>query len=353
MELRNYNVYFFFAILISVGVLIFFIFKPFLIPFIVAAVLAHLFDPLYRFLFKITGKRKGFSSILVCLSVALIIILPISFIFSLVIAETQEIISNFSSEDAQIEDLIAKGVANLDRVSILNSINIENLINQEELVAFLKNISRNTLALFQSAYQSVTHFVFATFIMFFSLFYLLIDGSKLIKFIMKISPLRDKYEKILLDRFNSIIRATIKGTVLIALLQGLLGGVLFWAVGISSPVLLGILMSLASIIPSVGSGLVWLPVGVIMILIGNPVGGIIILLAGALVISTVDNFIRPKLVGKDTQIHALLILFSTLGGVSFWGISGLFVGPIVMALFLVLWDIYMLEFKNQIKEFNN
>jgi predicted PurR-regulated permease PerM len=181
---------------------------------------------------------------------------------------------------------------------------------------------------------------------------LFIDGEKLVKKIMQLSPLQDKYESILIDKFNSITRATIKGTTLIAIVQGFLGALLFAATGVASPVLFGILMTLSSVVPSIGSGLVWLPIGLIMLFLGHTMKGVIIILIGALIISTVDNILRPKLVGRDTQMHPLLILFSTLGGIAFFGISGFIVGPIVISLFVALWNIYSLEFKTQLEQYN-
>jgi predicted PurR-regulated permease PerM len=169
---------------------------------------------------------------------------------------------------------------------------------------------------------------------------------------MQLSPLRDKYEKVLIAKFNSITRATIKGTTIIAIIQGVLGGMLFAFTGVPSPVLLGILMTVSSVIPSFGSGLVWLPVGILMLVFGYFTQGLIILLVGGLVISMIDNFIRPKLVGRDTQMHPLMILFSTLGGIALFGISGFIVGPIILSLFVAFWDIYALEFKAQLKEYN-
>jgi predicted PurR-regulated permease PerM len=174
-----------------------------------------------------------------------------------------------------------------------------------------------------------------------------IDGEKLIEKIIKLIPLQNKYDNVLLNNLNSMIRATVKGTMLMAIFHGIIGSILFWMTGVASPIFFGILMAITSIIPPVGSGLVWLPVGIAMILFGHPIGGIIILLAGIFIMGTMDNFIRPKLIGKDAKMHPLLILFSTLGGIILFGIAGFIIGPIVMALLVPLWDIYVLEFKTQ------
>ena len=351
MQLKNYNVYFFFAVLIGITVVAYFIMKPFLMPFLIAAVLAHLFAPVHEIFLKFF-KRQGLSSALVCVLVALIIMVPIFIVLSLVISEIQSSINNFNADPEAIRVSIENFSGRLTTLPIFNLFSSEEIINQTSIISAAKSFSQNALFVLQGAYQSVAHFVFVTFIVFFSLFYLLIDGKKLVKKLMQISPLQDEYEKMLIAKFNSITRATIKGTIVIGALQGLIGSILFLATGVASPIFFGILMTIASVIPPIGSGLIWIPIGIVMILLGHVTEGVTILLVGTLVIGSIDNFIRPKVVGKDTQMHPLLILFSTLGGIALFGISGFIVGPMLMSLFVALWEIYTLEFKAQLDQYN-
>ena len=351
MQLKNYNIYFFFAILIGVSVLAYFILKPFFIPLLIAAILAHLFAFVYKSLLKIT-KRKWLSSILTCLLIALIILIPIIMISALVVQEVQGIIVHFSQGTGSTQSIVSNIKNNLASIPLVKLLNLERFINENTILDAIKGFSQNALLILQNTYNGIAHLLFVIFIMFFSLFYLFIDGKILVKKIMQLSPIKDSYENTLIDKFNSITRATIKGTILIAIIQGFVGSILFFLTGVSSPILLGIVMTVSSVIPAIGSGLVWLPVGLIMILSGHLTSGIIILAVGGLIISMIDNFIKPRLVGKDTQMHPLMILFATLGGLSMFGIAGFIVGPIVLSLFVALWDIYYLEFKRQLKEFN-
>ena len=351
MQIKHYNVYFFVIILVGISALAFMVVQPFLIPFIIAAVLANLFGPMYEGLLKIMGKNKVISSALTCFIIVLIIIVPLFTVSFLVINEAQETIIRFSQDVEPGRGVADKIISSISSLPIIKTLGTD-IISERTIVDAVKGLSQNALLIFQGAYSGAVHLIFVIFIMFFSLFYLFMDGKDMIKKIIKISPLRDKYEQILIEKFTSISRATLKGTSLIAVIQGTMGGILFWATGVSSPVLLGILMTLASIIPSIGSGLVWFPVGIIMILLGNVASGVAILLVGALVISTVDNIVKPKLVGRDTQIHPLLILLSTLGGIALFGIAGFIIGPIVIALFISLWEIYAIEFRDQLREFN-
>ncbi len=352
MNFKNYNIYFFFLLLIGVSTLAFFLFKPFFVPFLLAAILAKLFYPFYRWLLKVTGDKRGISSIITCLVVALVIVIPLAAISAMAVDEVVQMLDKVSRDRSDLKYSVMSLIQTVSYLPFFEGIEINKFINQETILSAIKNISQTMLGLIQSAYRGTVHFLFMTFIMFFSLFYLLIDGKQIISKLVKLSPLKDSYEKMLIEKFNSIVQATLKGTILIALIQGFIVAVLFGATGVSSPVLLGLITVIVSVIPVIGPFLVWLPTGIIMIFIGNYFEGVIILLVGALVISMIDNLLRPKLVSGDTKMHPLIVLFSTLGGLSLFGISGFLVGPIVAALFIALWNIYYLEFKEQLEKFN-
>lgn len=348
MQLKNYNVYFFFSVLIGITILTFFMLKPFFIPFIIAIILAHSFSPVYNKLLKWTKNGRGISAALTCILVAAVIIAPISCMVYSVVDEIQGTVSSFSGTKNGINYLIDS----INSSNLFKSLDIEGVIDRDAINSFAKSFTQNSLLIVQGIYSSLANFIFAVFIMFFSLFYLLIDGGKLVKIIMKLSPLKNNYERTLIKKFNSIVHGIIKGTFVIAFIQGMIGAILFSLTGVASPILLGILMGVASIIPYIGTGFVWLPVGLIMLLTGNVVQGVAIIIVGASIIASVDNVLSPKLIGSDTQMHPLLILFSTLGGIIVFGAMGFIVGPILMSFFVVLWEIYALEFKKQLEEYN-
>ena len=153
----------------------------------------------------------------------------------------------------------------------------------------------------------------------------------------------------LYEKFRSTARATLKGTFIVGGVQGIIGGILFWATGIEGALIWCIIMIALSAIPAVGPSIVWFPAGVIMLALGNFWQGITILLVGLLVISTIDNFIRPKLVGKDIQMHPLLVLFATLGGIFLFGISGFVIGPVIASLFIAVMAIYDHHYRNELQ----
>jgi predicted PurR-regulated permease PerM len=181
--------------------------------------------------------------------------------------------------------------------------------------------------------------------MLYTMFYFLIDGKTLLHKILYYIPLENKDEQQLLQRFTSVAKATIKGTLIIGIIQGALCGLGFALAGIPSPVFWGCLMAVASIIPSVGTAIVWFPALLILLLSKDIGGAIIISISCGLIAGNIDNLIRPRLVGRDTKKHDLFILFSTFGGIAMFGIFGIIIGPIIAALFVTIWEIYGKSFK--------
>lgn len=192
-----------------------------------------------------------------------------------------------------------------------------------------------------SAFTKVTiDAVFSSIIMLYVMFYFLTMGDLLLEKILFFLPLEDISEQRLLNRFTSVTRATLKGTLVIGLLQGGICGVAFGIAGIEGPVFWGSLMAVMSIIPAFGTAIVWFPALVILALMGDFTGVIILLILCGAVAGNLDNVIRPRLVGKDTEMHDLFVLFGTLGGISMFGLLGIIIGPIIAALFITVWEIY-------------
>jgi predicted PurR-regulated permease PerM len=152
-------------------------------------------------------------------------------------------------------------------------------------------------------------------------------------------PLNAQQQRDLLTRFTTVIRATVKGNVVVAIVQGALGGMIFWFLDVRAPVLWAVLMALLSLLPAVGSALIWLPVAIYFLVTGALWQGITLIAFGVLVIGLVDNILRPFLVGKDTKMPDYVVLISTLGGIAIFGLNGFVIGPVIAAMFMAVWDI--------------
>lgn len=351
MQLKSLNVSFFFLLFLAVGVSVFFIFQPFLTAIVAAAILAALFKRPYHSLERLMHGHRGMSAFFTCLFVIILIVTPLFLVLSLAINEANNLYQVVAQESV-LQSSIEKVLSVVHNAPYAGVLFDTATFDQERIVSEIRQFSQNALGLLQAAYQGVTHFVFWVFIMFFTLFYFLIDGKKSLRALMQLSPLKNEHDELLIQKFISISRATLKGTIVIGVIQGLLGGITFWIAGVPSPAIWGLVMILFSIIPMIGSTLVWFPAGVIMLLLGNVWQGVFILSVGLGIISVIDNVLRPKLVGKDTQMHPLLIFFATLGGISFFGLPGFIIGPIIVSLFMALSEIYSIEFRDQLKEYN-
>jgi predicted PurR-regulated permease PerM len=180
--------------------------------------------------------------------------------------------------------------------------------------------------------------------MLYLLFFFLRDGPRILEALIRALPLGDHRERHLLERFAEVSRATIKGTLVVGIVQGTIGGIAFAALGISAPVLWGTVMALLSILPAVGTALVWLPAAIVLIINGETFGGIALIFVGVFVIGLTDNLLRPILVGRDTRLPDYLILLATLGGLAGFGLAGIIIGPTIAAFFLSVWQMAEQEF---------
>jgi predicted PurR-regulated permease PerM len=188
--------------------------------------------------------------------------------------------------------------------------------------------------------QNTLEFVVSFFVMLYLLFFLLRDGGMLRARAGRAIPLRPELQRDLAVRFATVIRATIKGNVVVAIVQGALGGLAFWVLGISGALLWGVLMAFLSLLPAVGTALVWIPVAIYLLASGELWQGLALIAFGTLVIGLVDNVLRPVLVGKDTKMPDFVVLLSTLGGMAVFGFNGFVIGPVIAAMFIAIWETF-------------
>jgi predicted PurR-regulated permease PerM len=343
MQQKNHHFLLFLVILAGIGT--FFIMKPFLVSIFLAFILATMFSKSNKKLQKKLGNRKSLSSLLMCLWVMIILVIPFIVVILMTISETNQLIKNFQDQPISI---------NLDTVknsTLVQTLNIENLIvsNQswEKIIENTKGISSYFFMTVKAIYNSASSFIFILVVCFFGLYYFFKDGEAILKKLMDLSPLPTNQEKEIFEKFNQMTVATIKGTLIIALIQGLLIGVVFWIAGVQAPTLWGLLTAIISIIPLLGSVLVWLPVGMVLLFLGSYWQAILVLVAGAVVVSSVDNLLRPKLIEGETSLHPLLVFLSTLGGIAVFGPLGFVIGPVVIVLLIAFLEIYRTGHVNQ------
>lgn len=346
METRIHR-YAFFTLLIIISALLFWITKPYLLAIFWAIVLAITFNPINQWLAR-KIKWNGIRTSLSVLIVALILIVPVTFLGNLVLKETSNLYDKLA-DDALSGTTIRKNATPFIE-KIENNKYIAPLIGDTKtLEAEINRVVRSGIQYLTQNFftftQNVVHLALVLFIMMYTLAYIFKDGTRLRTKIIDTLPLDNQKTNTLFKKFASITRATVKGTFFVAFIQGLIGGILFLIAGIPAPVLWGCVIMVVSIIPAVGTGIIWFPAGLILLATGNYAGGLAVLIGGALVISVVDNILRPRLVGKDTELPDTLILLTTLGGITTFGIAGVILGPLIAGFFVATWEMFRVEYK--------
>lgn len=351
MELRHFNTHFFFLFFLLAGIGVAFLFLPFFSAIIIASILAVLFQRPYRWLLRETRESRTTSALLTCLLVAFVIVVPVFLSLAFAVSEARSLYTSIG-EGQSAEMVATRFLSGVGQLPVIGQFFQSDIVNADTFSSDIRSVSKNALVLLQAAYQGIAHFFFWIFVMFFALFYFLIDGTRAVNYLTRMSPLRDDHDRMLMRKFVSISRATIKGTILVGIVQGFLGGLAFWIVGVPSPFIWGLIMVFFSVIPMIGAGIIWFPAGIVLLLLGDIWQGLFVLGVGMGIVSTIDNILRPKLVGRDTHMHPLLVFFATLGGISLFGLLGFIIGPIIVALFLALAEIYTTEFQSQLKSYN-
>lgn len=336
---------FFFAILAGLTIIFLYLFKPFAYTIFWAAVLAVLFHPIYRKIL-VYLKSSAISAILSIIIILLFLFIPLTILVLLLLEQTVELYAVLSENPVwNNPGLISDWIEGTSFAPVIDLLRYESGQfflkiadwSSTFLVNSITNVTKNSLKL-------IIHF----FIMTYTLFFFLRDGEKMLNKIMHFSPLGDIYEKMLYSKFISTTKATLKSTLIVGGFQGFLGAILFAIVGIKAFVVWGVIMVIAAIIPALGTPIITVPAGFIMLFSGN-IWQAVVLFIGATIIGTVDNFIRPQLVGKDTELHPLIVFFTTLGGLLLFGVSGFIIGPVIASLYISFMSIYEHYYRNELQ----
>lgn len=319
--------------------------RQFLMTILLAAIAAGMAYPLYRRVLRWFGGRRTLAS-LTTLGVILIVVGGPLLAFAALAAS--EALHIADSARPFVESVIrepGKLFGYLDRIPWSAELDPY----RDEIVTKLGQVVERVGTFFFNSLSATTrgtvNFFFQFFLFLYTFFFLLMDGAAFLRRILYYMPLPHEDEIRIVDKFVSVSRATLKGTFVIGLLQGGLAGVALAVAGIEGAVFWGTLMVVLSVIPGVGTGLVWGPAAIYLVATGKTLPGILLGVFCLVVVGSVDNLVRPRLVGKDVQMHELLILFSTLGGLFLFGLVGFVIGPVVAALFVTVWDIYGVAFR--------
>lgn len=314
--------------------------QPFVNVLIWSIVLVIVFYPVHRRILART-KKPSLSAFLSLLLILATVVIPLLLISTAVANQMADLAGNVQNTIQEIRTDPAKRERFQHLYESVNKyVNVDKLISTESLKDYLGRASQTILSNTINVLGGALGFIVSLFFILFTMYYLFRDGHYIVENIPSILPLEEEQGIRLIARTQEVITASVSGVIVIALVQGTLGGLMFWILGISSSLLWGVLMTLCSTIPMAGAFIVWVPAALFFLLTGHWVKALILTLWGILVIGMADNILRPRLVGQKTRLHELFIFFSVLGGLKVFGVLGILLGPVVVAITLALVDVY-------------
>lgn len=341
MNFKSIQSFTFSVALVGISLVFIWMLRSYMYPIFWAAVIAVLAQPLYARLLIVCKQKSGLAAAVTMMIVVLIFLIPAAGLLSLIIQQAFVVYKDFGNAEtvasisATLNEFIQLPIIN----NVVGDINIQDAVSK-----WGSTISKYAYQFLASSGQDTARVLIQFFIMLYTLYYFIRDGKAILKKLMHLLPLGDQNERELFKRFVSTTRATLKGTLLIGAIQGIIGTVAFLICGIPAALFWGIIMVVLSIIPGIGATIVMVPAIIILLLTGNVWQAVVVLIA-LVIASLIDNVLRGPLVGKDTQMHPLLIFFATLGGLLSFGITGIIIGPVITAFFLSIWEIYAQKYK--------
>ncbi|MFC4991498.1 AI-2E family transporter [Rubritalea tangerina] len=341
----------FVVLLLALGISVLFLFvvKDFLMPLLLAGIFAGLLRPVYRRVRVALKGRDAAASVVTILLALMLVGLPLLALASVVVGQAYKVSeSAFTWLQYQVEHTSLEESGKW--VSEQFPMVADFLPEQEKLVEMFGQAASKVATVFMKSLTTMTtgaaSFFLNSFVMLYAMFFFLIDGPKLVGKIVYYLPLKPEHREAMLGRFLQVTRATLKGSVVIGFIQGALGGIGLYFAGIEGAVFWSAIMMVLSVIPGIGTPLVWGPAVVWLLIRGDYMAGILLLAWSAGIVASIDNVLRPVLVGKDANLPDLYILIGTLGGIFMFGAVGFIIGPIICALFVTVWEIYGVVYKD-------
>ena len=332
----------FLVLLVLVSLAFCWILEPFYSAVLWAIILATVFVPVQRWVGGRLPERPNLTALITLLIIVGIVLIPLAFTAGSIVSEATSLYDRLQSGELNLGGFLQRFLNALPSwaTTLLSRLGVSDVADiQRQVISLLAEGSQFFATQAVLVGQGTANLLLSVSIMLYLLYFLLRDGASLAQKIIEAVPLASDYKTALFTKFAVVVRAMVKGTILVAVVQGLLGGLIFWFLGINAAVLWGVVMAFLSLLPAVGASIVWFPVALYLLATGSVANGIILMAFGAGVIGLVDNLLRPYLVGKDTALPDYVVLISTLGGIATFGLNGVVIGPLIAAMFLAVWDI--------------
>jgi predicted PurR-regulated permease PerM len=324
---KNHSIYFLLVCIIGFAFIAFSIVSPFMAPLIVAAVFAFLFNPIFEKLTKYFKGKRSVASFITTILALIIILGPISFLVTQIVKESTFVYNYISDNGSSLVEQVKNILPIPENFEIDFKQYVENALS-----ILVQNLG--------SIFSSFTKIFLNTVIFVLAFYFLLKDGKKLKDYFVELSPLDDKDDEKIVSRLKLAISATVKGSLMIGSIQGVLTGIGLAIFGVPNAVFFGTIAAVSALIPGIGTSIILIPSIAFLFITGNTFGGFGLLIWGAFAVGLIDNFLSPKIVGKGMKLHPLLVFISVIGGLAFFGPLGFLLGPLTVSVLLALIEIY-------------
>ncbi len=356
--LSRFAIVFFVVCFLLVGYALYLIFEPFFSILAWALVLTVVFYPVFRKILRRTREHRTAAALVTCLLVLLLIVLPVTSLAAMI---AQQSVALYHSVENSLSAPGGDAAARLERIRNHPTVQWVQAqagkwfgVTDSDLAEYARRIigsvSRWAVSRGPSLLAGAGGIISGFLLMFITMFFLFRDGPALIGIIRSSNPLPEAYESEIIRKFQDVSYATFFGSILTAIVQGIAGALLFWALGVPSPLFWGAVVALVSLVPVVGAFLVWVPMATYFYLVGQPTRGIVLLAIGGIVVSSIDNILKPMIIRGRTDMHPLLVFFGVLGGLQVFGFLGILLGPLTITIFLSFLNFYRLEFGHTLKK---
>ncbi|MCB1948804.1 AI-2E family transporter [Nitrosomonas sp.] len=351
MKINELERWTFLLTLTLVSCLFLYLLKPFFAPILWACIIAILFHPMQVWLEEKWGERPNMTALITLTVCVFLVVIPVLLLMTSFLQQGIALYQRIDAGEIQPAQYI-------DRIRQAFPI-VQDFLERigVDIASLRENATKAALATGSFLTQNAVAVGVGTFnfllklaLMLYIAFFLLRDGRTLIEKLVYVIPLGDERERLLFRNVAAVARATVKGNLVVAMVQGALGGIIFWVLDIPAPLLWGVVMAVLSLIPAVGASLIWLPAAVYLYADGQWVAASILIAYGILIIGLADNVLRPILVGRDTKLPDWMVLLSTLGGIGLFGINGFVVGPLIAVLFIAFWQIFGKDYNSNVTD---
>ncbi len=346
-EIKKLPSYFLIALVLASLYFAYILFRPFIAVIVMGAIFALMLHWLYKWLLAKLKGRDSLAALLTVLAFVLVIIIPVGNFVALLVKESIDSLPKLEQRIAsgEVSEAFNQTVDQLKvwQERFLPFVDFSSIDFRALILDIGRKFSNFIVANASVILSGTTNFIISLFFMLITMYYLLKDGERFVVRVMKLTPMPSKYDVRLFEKFRDMSRSTVLGSLVTAVAQGILASIAYAIAGLP-PLFLGVATGVASLIPVVGTGLVWVPVAIVLAIAGKWFAAIFLAAYGVLVIGLSDNIIRTYVIGSKTKIHPLLIFFSIFGGVALWGVLGIIFGPLLLSMILTVFHIYELEY---------